>query len=80
VLTGIPTLLQIGFVRIQFAPFARPNDFGEARRVDVASNGVTMQPNERCDSNLTCALLMERDHFVIATFAPRSPALALGLA
>src|SRR6266699_1943855 len=76
-LTCGPTLLQIGLVGIQFAPFARAEDFGKARSVDVAPNGVAIQPHERSNCHLICALLMEGDHFVIATFAPRSPPLAL---
>jgi hypothetical protein len=72
VLTSIPTLLQVGFVGIQFASFPWPDDFGKAGRVDVAPNGVAMQPQKRSDRNLARTLLMESDHFVIATFAPRS--------
>src|SRR5258707_2381084 len=76
-LTSGPPLLQIGFVGVQFAPFARPDNFGKAGSVEVAPNGVAMQPHQGRDRHLTCALLMESDHFVIATFAPCTPALAL---
>src|SRR6266568_4079096 len=72
-----PTLVQIGLVRIEFAAFAWPDDFGKARSVNVAPDGIAIESHERSNRDLTHPLLMQLDHFFIATLAPGSPALAL---
>src|SRR5207244_2793312 len=70
-----PTLLEILFVGVQTASFARAQNLRKAGSREIATNRITMQSHQRSNRNLTGSLFMQVHHFFIAIQTPRSSGL-----